>query len=157
MPLLVVQALWPGASAGNTAAEVWRLTANSEQTMESYGLPRHWLFRDAVYETTERLTAQEVKALATRAENRQRAKIAVAVGLMDHVEQLSEHGRREPIPDDVKVFVWQRDRGACVNCGGRSQLEFDHVVPLSMGGSNTERNLQLLCEACNRAKGANLI
>jgi 5-methylcytosine-specific restriction endonuclease McrA len=64
---------------------------------------------------------------------------------------------REPIPDDVKMFVWNRDGGKCVRCGSNQNLEFDHIIPLSRGGSNTARNLQLLCERCNRSKGANLI
>jgi 5-methylcytosine-specific restriction endonuclease McrA len=50
----------------------------------------------------------------------------------------------------------QRDEGRCTSCGGNQNLEFDHIIPLSMGGSNTARNLQLLCERCNRAKGGNL-
>lgn len=37
-----------------------------------------------------------------------------------------------------------------------ANLEYDHIVPLAMGGSNTERNLQLLCADCNREKGASL-
>jgi 5-methylcytosine-specific restriction endonuclease McrA len=76
---------------------------------------------------------------------------------MDHVEQLTDRALREPIPDRVKTFVWQRDAGACVSCGARSRLEFDHTIPLSMGGSNTDRNLQVQCETCNRAKGRNLV
>ena len=63
---------------------------------------------------------------------------------------------RERIPDDVKMFVWKRDNGKCVKCGSQVKLEFDHIIPLSMGGSNTARNLQLLCEGCNRSKGANI-
>lgn len=63
---------------------------------------------------------------------------------------------RQPIPDGVKMFVWKRDGGRCVNCGSKENLEFDHIIPLSMGGSNTARNLQLLCETCNRSKGGNL-
>jgi hypothetical protein len=59
---------------------------------------------------------------------------------------------RQPIPDDVKMFVWNRDKGRCVNCGSQENLEFDHIIPISKGGSNTERNLQLLCEKCNRSK-----
>ena len=63
---------------------------------------------------------------------------------------------RQRIPDDVKRFVWQRDGGRCVKCGSRENLEFDHIIPISKGGSNTARNIQLLCARCNRAKGANV-
>lgn len=67
-----------------------------------------------------------------------------------------DSARRERIPDDVRLFVWQRDSGKCVKCGGVEKLEFDHVIPVTKGGSNTERNIQLLCESCNRSKGANI-
>jgi 5-methylcytosine-specific restriction endonuclease McrA len=35
-------------------------------------------------------------------------------------------------------------------------LEFDHIIPLSQGGSNRTRNLELRCESCNRAKAAKI-
>jgi Holliday junction DNA helicase RuvB len=56
------------------------------------------------------------------------------------------------IPEKVRNRVWRRDGGKCVQCGSNKNLEFDHVIPLSKGGSNTTRNLQLLCEKCNREK-----
>jgi len=68
----------------------------------------------------------------------------------------AETAKREKIPDSVKLFVWQRDEGKCVKCGSNQKLEFDHIIPFAMGGSNTERNLQLLCEACNRSKGKSI-
>ncbi|WP_244640575.1 HNH endonuclease [Pseudomonas fluorescens] len=61
--------------------------------------------------------------------------------------------RREAIPRSVQREVWQRDAGVCVECGTRQLLCFDHIVPFSRGGSNTVRNLQLLCEPCNLSKG----
>jgi len=64
--------------------------------------------------------------------------------------------RRERIPDSVRLFVWQRDQGKCVSCGSSDRLEFDHIIAVAKGGSNTERNIQLLCEACNRAKGVSI-
>lgn len=69
---------------------------------------------------------------------------------------LAPAGRREPIPERVRHEVWRRDGGCCVECGSRARLEFDHIVPVSRGGSNTPRNLELRCEPCNRRKGARI-
>ncbi len=60
------------------------------------------------------------------------------------------------IPQEVKAQVWQRDGGRCVECGDGHYLEFDHVIPLSRGGATSAANLQILCRACNRAKGARI-
>ncbi len=62
--------------------------------------------------------------------------------------------KRERIPEDVRIAVWRRDSGKCVRCESRDRLEYDHIIPLSKGGSNTVRNIELLCETCNREKGA---
>jgi hypothetical protein len=64
--------------------------------------------------------------------------------------------RREHIPERVRHEVWRRDEGRCVDCGSAERLEFDHVIPWSKGGSNTARNLRLLCEPCNRRKAARI-
>ncbi|WP_063813697.1 TerD family protein [Nocardia anaemiae] len=60
------------------------------------------------------------------------------------------------IPQEVKAEVWQRDGGKCVECGDGHYLEFDHIIPLSRGGATSATNLQILCRACNRAKGARI-
>ncbi|MGD0879240.1 MAG: HNH endonuclease [Anaerolineales bacterium] len=64
---------------------------------------------------------------------------------------------RFTIPEDVKLYVWKRDQGRCVKCGSQINLEYDHIIPVDKGGSNTARNIQLLCEACNRRKGDKII
>ncbi len=56
------------------------------------------------------------------------------------------------IPQSVKLAVWQRDQGKCVQCGATEYLEYDHVIPHSKGGASSEGNLQLLCRKCNLAK-----
>ena len=37
--------------------------------------------------------------------------------------------RRRVIPTAVKLAVWKRDRGRCVECGAEDELHFDHVLP----------------------------
>jgi HNH endonuclease len=69
---------------------------------------------------------------------------------------VAQPARREPIPERVRHEVWRRDRGTCVECGSRGRLEFDHIIPVSRGGSNTTRNIELRCEPCNRRKGARI-
>jgi hypothetical protein len=64
--------------------------------------------------------------------------------------------RREAISAAVRREVWNRDNGRCVDCGSRDRLEYDHIIPISKGGSNTVRNLELRCESCNRKKGASI-
>jgi tetratricopeptide (TPR) repeat protein len=75
-------------------------------------------------------------------------------GLRAELDRPTERQSRTAIPEDVRHAVWRRDEGRCVQCGSQEKLEFDHIIPLSHGGANTERNLQLLCEPCNRRKGA---
>ena len=60
--------------------------------------------------------------------------------------------RSRHIEQSIKDDVWNRDNGKCVECGSNEKLEFDHIIPFSKGSSNTYRNIQLLCEPCNRTK-----
>ncbi len=67
-----------------------------------------------------------------------------------------EEAASRHIPHPVKIAVWQRDQGKCVQCSATSYLEYDHIIPHSKGGANTVGNVQLLCRKCNLAK-SNLI
>lgn len=60
--------------------------------------------------------------------------------------------KKRRITKKTRHEVWQRDEGRCVACRSNENLEFDHIIPLSKGGSNTVRNVQLLCQPCNRKK-----
>lgn len=57
------------------------------------------------------------------------------------------------IPSSVKLAVWKRDGGRCVQCGAMDNLHFDHIIPYSRGGSSlVAENIQLLCARHNLAK-----
>jgi len=62
---------------------------------------------------------------------------------------------REPIPSNLRHQVFQRDMYRCKECGAtnkETQLEVDHIKPVSKGGTNESHNLQTLCKKCNRSK-----
>jgi hypothetical protein len=50
----------------------------------------------------------------------------------------------------VKLYVWRRDHGTCVRCGGQEGVWFDYIVPLWEGGVITDQNLRLMCQGCKR-------
>jgi hypothetical protein len=61
------------------------------------------------------------------------------------------------ISSDTRLFVWQRDAGRCQGCGSRKDLQFDHLIPRSSGGSSSAENVQILCRSCNLRKGATVV
>ena len=75
-------------------------------------------------------------------------------GLISNAFQ--NESRRECIPQDIMDSVWIRDGGKCVKCGGQDNLEFDHIIPFSKGGANTDRNLQILCNKCYVEKSSRI-
>jgi len=52
----------------------------------------------------------------------------------------------------TKRMVYARDGGKCQCCGSFENLEYDHIIPYSCGGSSDASNIQLLCLKCNRSK-----
>lgn len=80
----------------------------------------------------------------------------------DAVKELIEEGllpdnynntfERLSIPINIREVVWKRDKECCVICHSNTNLELDHIIPISKGGSNTINNLQVLCRTCNRKK-----
>jgi len=56
------------------------------------------------------------------------------------------------IPSEVKAQIWKIYNGSCATCQSKKELQFDHVIPFSKGGSNTVENIQILCKVCNLKK-----
>lgn len=114
-----------------------------------------WMYRGRFFWEDDALAPDEVMALVHERERRLRRRIDRAKDLM--LAEGAEGGpRRETIPEDVRREVFRRDGGRCAVCGADSLLQFDHVIPVALGGASTAQNLQLLCAPCNRDKGASL-
>ncbi|MHB8449082.1 MAG: HNH endonuclease [Mycobacteriales bacterium] len=115
----------------------------------------YWRYDGKWHSDNEDLEHDAVHALLVTRSMRQadrvsRAKTIAAQG------QLPMPSQRQAILDDVKQLVWHRAGGACQSCGSKTELQFDHIIPVAHGGGNTEANLQILCGPCNRRKSAGL-
>jgi 5-methylcytosine-specific restriction endonuclease McrA len=62
---------------------------------------------------------------------------------------------REDAGQALKLAILMRDDFQCqrLGCESRDQPEIDHVFPCFEGGTADVWNLQVLCHACNKAKG----
>lgn len=56
---------------------------------------------------------------------------------------------------DIKEKLLIAQKGKCVYCKEKlDRAHIDHILPLALGGSSDDLNLQLLCPRCNRRKSA---
>lgn len=53
------------------------------------------------------------------------------------------------VPAAIKRAVYERDK-VCTNCGGDFNLNFDHRIPVALGGESSMENVRLLCFSCNQ-------
>jgi 5-methylcytosine-specific restriction endonuclease McrA len=58
--------------------------------------------------------------------------------------------------EEVRELLYRHYGHACNYCNSRllvSNMVCDHIMPLSLGGSSTPKNLQMICMRCNTRKG----
>jgi len=73
------------------------------------------------------------------------------VVLLLHFDRLPRHEIRF-----TRKNIFFRDKNRCQYCGGRfstTELNLDHVVPLSRGGKSVWENVVCCCVRCNSRKG----
>jgi 5-methylcytosine-specific restriction endonuclease McrA len=113
-----------------------------------------WYFHDKFYWDDDSLEAEDIMALVLQRERRLQQKLNTAHSLM----RSEEAGRqtRTPTTSEIRRVVFERDGGRCVECSSSFDLQYDHVLPVALGGATTIENLQLLCADCNRRKSDHL-
>lgn len=115
----------------------------------------YWWYQEKFYWENEELAEDGGYALLVTTEQRRRQSIDRAKATVV-IQDETRPFRRTVIPDALKQHVWVRDAGRCQVCGASNELQFDHIIPISLGGATAEDNLQILCGPCNRRKGSGL-
>lgn len=66
----------------------------------------------------------------------------------------TQSGPLEPTPRKPIPRTWGRALGwRCARCTDAG-VEYDHILPLELGGKHALENIQLLCRECHRVKTA---
>ncbi len=99
-----------------------------------------WWWRNAFYWESGDYEPEDIRALLAMLERDDEQGLEWELGLR----------MAEPIPEGVKRLVFERDRGRCMACGSDELIQYDHVVPSSIGGDNEPENIRLLCAGCIR-------
>jgi hypothetical protein len=111
-----------------------------------------FLFQNRLYAITGPLTDEEKKLIVCETADKERAYFERLKSRHNSNAMVEARRNRSRIPENVRIAVWRRDSGRCARCGSREKLEYDHIIPLAEGGASTVRNIELLCERCNRSK-----
>ncbi len=119
------------------------------------GSRTYWAFEGRFFWEDDGLSSRDVLALVRDRERRSRRTLERAHAVLAQ-DGRDAPARRDHIPREIRLAVFERDGGRCVECGSGFELQFDHVIPFSMGGATSVANLQVLCATCNRHKGASL-
>ena len=69
--------------------------------------------------------------------------------------QEKKKGKRKVLSPKIRFEIFKRDRFTCQYCGRKAphvELQVDHIIPISQGGSNDFSNLVTSCTDCNLGK-----
>jgi hypothetical protein len=76
------------------------------------------------------------------------------------INEQNRRGRKAEVGGKIskdlpaKLFALQKGRCACCKAPLGDDYHLDHIMPLALGGSNTDDNMQLLRPVCNMQKHA---
>ena len=107
----------------------------------------------------------KVNQAAWHALNKEKTRARQAAWSVAHPEacRIKSHNRRArqiansgKLSQGLQAKLFKLQHGKCACCGLPlgDDYHLDHIMPLALGGSNTDSNIQLLRQRCNGQKGA---
>lgn len=142
------------------------LDSDSHEIAENYG----WRLLDFFWKKIGELVVDDVFTVLYSNKhflfqfNSELTRIIGELKYEDFPEFLKKDGviKRNYLPKWLQRAVFMRDKGRCQVCGTDltkilnldNNENYDHIIPLEIGGTNDPVNIQLACESCNKSKGA---
>jgi PAS domain-containing protein len=122
------------------AMPVWITTTSGQ---------RWWWFLDRFWWDAAGLKAEEVlNIVLDRDRERDESKAARERALGEALGRSPMLQQGQSIPEHVRIEVWQRDGGRCVDCGAAGDLAFDFIIPVTRGGARSASNVEVRCNLC---------
>lgn len=94
--------------------------------------------------------------------NKKSTKLYLATDKGKICRKNGKHRRRQlEKSGNIKAIEWARKlkeyNYCCAKCNTDSNIEMDHIIPLSKGGAHHIDNIQPLCRSCNASKGNKIL
>lgn len=67
---------------------------------------------------------------------------------------------RKKLKQSERVAIFEKTGGHCAYCGSAlelSKMQIDHIIPVSRGGEDDEKNMIAACRSCNHYKSTLLL
>jgi hypothetical protein len=88
-------------------------------------------YENWVYEITSIQNDEEVRLLILEEFDLERNKFERLKRKFESGASREIKLQRLAISEEVRIAVWRRDDGKCKRCGGRENLEYDHIIPVA--------------------------
>ena len=128
---------------------------------EEFDIPldedRKEMFRSIIAENDESYCVTKLSKFEKEASCREFGHLCPAYFVSEPCTETSKgRNRSRSISHSTIIRVARRDNNTCQVCGKillDREIEIDHIIPYSRGGTSDENNLRVTCLECNRKKG----
>lgn len=141
--------------------EYIRKCLETEGMGENHDIPideeRRKLFESYISEDNSHYCVEKLSKFEKEASCKEFGHLCPAYFVSEPFTETSEcRNRSRSISHSTIIRVARRDNNTCQVCGKillDREIEIDHIIPFSRGGSSDEGNLRVTCLECNRKKG----
>ncbi len=107
-------------------------------------LKRQKEYRERKPMTDEQKARKLEKSRERKAKNPEKYRMSKRISHLRRAGPMPSLERRKELMENL----------VCASCGSEEHPEIDHIMPIALGGTSEDTNLQILCRPCNRSKGS---